>query len=107
MTRLPVESFADRFTDNKSSTTTDSVLTGAWQLPKERRLALFFANVSDQPLTATLRFDANEYGIRAKTLRCRVIGDGAEDASVCDFPSRFEQPIEFKPRCVQAWELSL
>jgi hypothetical protein len=86
--------------------TADAVLTGAWRLPKEKRLVLLFANVSDQPVTATLRFDASAYGIRAKKLLCRIIDHDVRNARLRELTSRFEQRIEFKPRSVQAWELN-
>jgi len=84
--------------------TTDAVLAGAWRLPKEKRLVLLFANVSDQVIAAKLRFDANEYGLRAKQLRARVVGENHADAHV--FTAGFEQLIQFSPRSVQGWELT-
>ena len=35
--------------------TTDAVLTGAWELPAERRLAMIFVNVSDKPVEAEFK----------------------------------------------------
>lgn len=86
--------------------TTDAVLTGAWRLPGQRRLALFFVNVSEQPVTAALRFDANADGIRARKLSLSVTGDGASNPQTRELASPFEQRIEFMPRSVQAWELA-
>jgi hypothetical protein len=84
--------------------TTDAVLTGAWRLPKEKRLVLFFANVSEQPVPATMRLDASLYGIPTKKLRCRVINEEVNKPETRALTSPFEQRIEFKPRSVQAWE---
>lgn len=84
--------------------TTDAVLTGAWR--QEKRLALLFANVSEQPVAARLQLDASAYGVRAKKLRCRVIGDDANQPQARELPPQSEPRIELKPRSVQAWELS-
>jgi hypothetical protein len=84
---------------------TDAVLTGAWRLPRERRLALFFANVSEQPVAATWRFDSKAYDIRARKLRFTLTEDGDTNPQTRELTSPFEQRIEFKPRSVQVWEL--
>jgi hypothetical protein len=85
--------------------TTDAVLTGAWRLPKEKRLVLLFANVSDLPVTTRLRFDAGNYGIRTRNLRYRVMVDDVNQPEARELASRFQPRIELKPRSVQAWEL--
>jgi hypothetical protein len=46
--------------------TTDAVLTGAWQLPKEKRMVLLFVNVGDESVPAQVRFNAAANGIRAR-----------------------------------------
>lgn len=86
--------------------TTDAVLMGAWRLPKEKRLVLIFANVSEQPVTATWRFDAGAYAIRAGTLHGRVMEDGVNPPAARPMAPRFDQSLEFRPRSLQAWELS-
>jgi len=86
--------------------TTDAVLTGAWRLPKENRLLLLFANVSEEPVTATLRFDSNAYGIDPDKTRWRVTEEGMGNPRTREFAAEFEQQIELKPRAVQTWELS-
>ena len=45
--------------------TTDALLTGVWRLPKERKLVLLLVNVSDEPVQATLEFDAARYELPA------------------------------------------
>ena len=91
--------------------TNDVVLTGAWQIPKEKKLVMIFANVSDEPVTATVRFDPAAYGIRAKRFQCEV-RQGEETASekltwpLSSGKARvFERQAVFKPRRVQTWEL--
>ncbi|MBI4664001.1 MAG: hypothetical protein HY735_34825 [Verrucomicrobia bacterium] len=86
--------------------TTDAVVTGAWRLPKDKRLVLLFANVSDQFVTTTLRFDAKAYGIRAKRIRCAMGGDGAAKLDSQRRPPRFEERLEFAPRSLQSLELT-
>jgi len=76
--------------------TTDAVLTGAWKLPKEKRLALIYANVSDKPVTLTVRFNARDYGIAASHITCDTLGA---------LPPQFERKLTFAPRTAIAWEL--
>lgn len=85
--------------------TTDAVLVGAWKLPKEKRMVLLFANVSDESVTASLRLDASAYGVRARKVKCTVT-KGGDVAAAQDLAARFEQPVTFAPRQTQAWELS-
>jgi hypothetical protein len=85
--------------------TTDAVLTGAWQLPKEKRLVLLLVNVSDQPVTATLPFDAARHGIRSKRLQATIATTTSAVAETRSLPTRFSQSITFPPRQAQAWEL--
>ena len=85
--------------------TTDALLTGAWQLPHERRLLLLFVNVSDDPLTAGLTFDGSHHGIRAKQLRCILAQTGEEQPEAVELPVRFERRATFPPRQAQAWEM--
>ena len=87
------------------------MLTGAWQMRKAKRLVMIFANVSDEPLTATVRFDPVAYGIRANRILCEI-GSDAEVASEklalplsSDKPGVFERQAVFPPRRVQTWEL--
>ena len=82
------------------------MLTGAWQRPKERRLLLLFANVSDQPVSATLRFDGKAHGIHARTLRCSVTKTIGVSSETRKLPVIFAERIDFPPRSVEAWELS-
>jgi hypothetical protein len=84
---------------------TDAVLTGAWQIPKEKHLVLLFANVSDQPVTATLRFSPATYKIQARTLACTVFVGDKPAAERQVLPAQFERSIEFPPRQALAWEL--
>lgn len=86
--------------------TTDAVLTGAWALPKEKRLVLLFVNASDQPVTATLRFDGSRYGIRARRLRCAISTSANGGSEPRVFPAQFDQSITFAPRQAQAWAMS-
>ena len=86
--------------------TTDAVLSGAWRLPNEKRLLLLFANVSEQPIAAILHLDASAHRITAKKLHCRVLNDDVNKPDVRELGATCQQRIEFKPRSVQAWELS-
>ena len=88
--------------------TNDAVLTGAWQLPKEKRLVMIFANVSDEPVTARLRFDPVVYGIRTRKMVCETRLDDQTPADKRPLSltgkSVFEQQVVFKPLRLQTWE---
>jgi len=88
--------------------TNDAVLTGAWQMPKAKRLVMIFANVSDEPVTAMVRFDPVAYGIRARKMVCELsLGDDALAETLplsFERQSVFERQVVFKPRRVQTWE---
>jgi hypothetical protein len=84
---------------------TDAVLTGAWQLPKEKRMVLLFVNVSDESVSAQVQFKAAANGIRATKLRAqRTTADGNK-ADWQTWPASFDRSITFPPRQAEAWEL--
>ena len=72
---------------------------------------MIFANVSDESVTATVRFDPVAYGIRAKRILCEANpGDEATSEKLTlplssGKPGVFEWPTVFKPRRVQTLEL--
>jgi len=37
--------------------------TGAWRLPREKRVVFFATNVSDKPITARVKLDLADYGL--------------------------------------------
>jgi hypothetical protein len=83
--------------------TTDGILTGAWVLKSEKRLALLFVNVSDEPVTATLQFDAPAYGITNGYFQTRMIA--ASEADQEKPPPAFKHEMAFPPRQAVAWEV--
>ena len=84
--------------------TTDAVLTGAWHIPAERRLALFFVNVSDQPVTLTHRLNQDTYGISAAEVsRLTVVNGVPSGTQQLTLP--LVEELHFAPRQVTAWEL--
>lgn len=85
--------------------TTDSVLTGVWRLPKERRLVLMFVNVSDQNVSAQFHFDAKAYGIRARKIKAQRTTD-AGSTTVEHWATVSDRSMVFPPRHAEAWELS-
>ncbi len=89
--------------------TTDAVMTGVWQLEKERKLAVIFTNVSDKPVTLTVDFDGSHYGIKAKALRLVERSQATftkNGEHGVDIPSRYSRTITFAPRSATAWEIS-
>ncbi len=84
--------------------TTDAVLTGAWELPRERKLAMIFANVSDEPITARLAFDAAAYGLGQGKLRvAAVTADGPGEAE--PLGKQLDGELTFQPRSARAYEI--
>jgi hypothetical protein len=84
---------------------TDAVLTGAWRLPKEGKLALLFVNVSDQLVTVTVAFDGRTYGfqqpmVTVTALRAEGKGRGEK------LPVNFRCPLPLPPRTALAWEIT-
>jgi len=84
--------------------TTSAVLTGAWHQPASKRLVLVFVNVSDQPVTAQVEFDARPYGFADTTLSMTRIKPAEKDEVVS---KSVQAPREatFPPRSAWAWEL--
>ncbi|MCL4506010.1 MAG: DUF6259 domain-containing protein, partial [Chloroflexi bacterium] len=86
--------------------TTDAVLTGAWALRGEQKLALLFVNVSDAPVTATLGFDGRRYGVTSDRLRLIEHGEFGISSASESVGRRFQRAITFPPRQAIAFELS-
>ncbi len=85
--------------------TTDSVMAGAWRLPAEDKIALLMVNVSDEPVAATLKFDAREYGFDQSEIRVtRISPDGPVETFTASPTMRRE--VRFAPRTPWAWVLS-
>jgi hypothetical protein len=85
--------------------TTDAVLTGAWHQPTEKRLVLIVVNVSDQPITARLDYDARPYGFsgrEAKLTKITPEGPGPTDST----PPAVQRNETFPARSVSAWEVT-
>ena len=87
--------------------TTDAVLSGAWRLPKENKLVLVFANVSDAPVNTTLKFDGNAYGLAAPTLHTAVIENREGVKETFDLPTTCDRPVTLAPKSIVAWEVTL
>jgi hypothetical protein len=85
--------------------TTDAVLTGAWQLPQEKRMALLFVNVSDQSVPAHLHFSAAANGIHASVLRARRRNANGSKSDWQNWPATSDRSVVFQPRQAEAWEL--
>jgi hypothetical protein len=77
--------------------TADAVLTGAWRIPGKGRTVLLFANAGEEPVTAEITFDANEYGLNGQKTR-REILVGKENSV------QNEKTITFQPLQARAFE---
>jgi hypothetical protein len=85
--------------------TTDAVLTGAWEIPREKTLALIFVNVSPEPVTAGFAFDATAYGLpNGKVRLTRVTPDGEGESQ--ETPARFAHKLTFEPGKAWTWVVS-
>ncbi len=84
--------------------TTSAVLTGAWHQPESRRLVLVFVNVSEQPVTAEVEFDARAYGFAGKPVAMKRIAPEGNQAVVTEGFRAFHE-VRFPPRSAWAWEL--
>jgi hypothetical protein len=85
--------------------TTDAGLTGAWQIPRERRLVLLCVNVGDEPLAVTLKFNPADYGITARRLERTALTPGAAAPGLETINGRFEEGVTLPARKAQAWEM--
>jgi len=65
---------------NEWPITTDAVLTGAWRLPKENRVVLLFANVSDNPISMRpVVWDPMDYGLTGPSFTtATIMADGTK-----------------------------
>jgi hypothetical protein len=86
--------------------TTPAVLSGAWRLPAENRLVLLWANVTDQAVTASLRYDLRAAGLTGRVFARRQRGPAA-DADLPTTGPDLQESLTFEPRHVWAWEFSV
>lgn len=84
---------------------TPALLTGAWTLPRERRMVWLFVNVSDDPIEATPLFAPETCGIPLRA-RLTVTRQTEPGAAAPPGPANFTRPSLFPPRAVQTWEFS-
>jgi len=85
--------------------TNDAVLTGAWRIPKEKRMVLLFVNVSDESVPVQVRFEAAANGLRASVLRVHRLTTSGNKADWPNFPASFGRSMTLPPREAEAWEL--
>jgi hypothetical protein len=85
--------------------TNDAVLTGAWRQPAARRLALIFANVSTNPITAQVNFDARPYGFKKPAVRLTTIAPAGPGETVTAPPDLHRVAL-FPPQAAWAWEIT-
>jgi hypothetical protein len=84
--------------------TTDAVLTGAWRQPAARKLVLIFVNVSTEPVTARVDYDARAYGFSGATVRVTKQTPAGPGESFTA-PSTLAREATFPPRSAWAWEI--
>lgn len=96
---------ADWQWDSPGWVTTDAVMTGAWIQPSQRRGALLFVNVSDQPVTAKLQINATAYGLPNQPVKVVVIGPKGVGESF-QSPAAIDRDVTCPARSAFAWELT-
>ena len=82
--------------------TTDAVLTGAWQLPAENKRVLFFANVSDSPVTAQI--DLRQYcsGMPNATVK---LCNAEKNLDAFEMSNDFVRMVSVPAQEVLVWEI--
>lgn len=86
--------------------TTSSVLTGAWRLPRERRAAAIFANVSDKPVRAEWPVSMRSIAGAAGPARLVRLGpDGSPAGPAAPVRPSTAVTLELAPGEIAAWEL--
>jgi hypothetical protein len=89
----------------KSLVTTDALLGGAWK-SEGGKLAVIFANVTEQPVKADWVFDAAQYGFpQGKKLQMALRTEGGI-APAATVESRFTKTLEVPGRTVWAFEIA-
>ncbi|MCS6831083.1 MAG: DUF6259 domain-containing protein [bacterium] len=96
---------ADWQWENEWWVSAPAVYTGAWMLPEQKRLVLFFVNVADEPVSATVRFNSSAYGISAKQVRLAQKGDESDSGARQTAPARFERKLNIAPHQAVVWEV--
>ncbi|MBM4025770.1 MAG: hypothetical protein FJ280_10235 [Planctomycetes bacterium] len=85
--------------------TAEAVMTGAWQIPKDNKVVLLFANVSDQPFAARLEFDPKEYSLSGTPLTAVALRpNGTKDT--LKIQAGQQPQVELAARSVVAWEIT-
>jgi hypothetical protein len=93
--------------------TTDAVLTGAWEIPQEKKRLLIFSNVTDNAITARFDLRANMPQLPATAKIKPVVLEGFETqppataaAPTQPVLKHGETSLTFAPRTTVAWEIS-
>jgi hypothetical protein len=85
--------------------TTGAIMTGAWQMQKENKTVLLFANVSDSSFASHLELNPADYGLSGKSMIVTVLR--ANGTSTLLKSQVTDQPeIELAARSVCAWEIT-
>jgi len=74
----------------------DGVLAGAWQLPEEKRVAVFLVNISDERVAPELVFDGRQYGLTSAALRVGVIDAEGTESRETQCPPVFRQQVNLQ-----------
>jgi hypothetical protein len=84
--------------------TTPAAMTGAWHLPGENRAVLLLVNVSDEPISTRVEFDAGECGIESARLQVTALDSQEKRASFVTTRCLCRE-VNLLPRSAMAWEI--
>ncbi len=79
--------------------------SGAWRIPAKKTVVLFFTNVADEPVEATLDLDASEYGLTAATVQVTPHDGTATPGKRFETSNRFQHTLTLPAKSAVAWEL--
>ncbi len=85
--------------------TTDAVLTGAWEIPREKRLVFLFANVGDEPVTAKFHVEPAVYGLPKGRVKIQTLDTLRPWSSPQPAQLPFEPELRLAPRHAEALEI--
>ncbi len=84
--------------------TTDAAMTGAWQIENKTKTVLLFANPSDHPISAHIKFNPKDYGLQGKSYNVIPITPNTPQNKLA-IDQIDQHKIDLPPRSTFAWEI--
>ncbi len=86
--------------------TLPAILTGAWMLPRERRLLMLYVNVSDVPVRFEQSLDLTGYGVPARRARVTVLRDPDGEPQAVQLGPDGKRSVELPGRSLEVVEVT-